>query len=230
MSTTTAGSASSSGDSNPVRMKLEVVVLPVSDVDRAKRFFLGLGWRLDADVAKDDGLRVVQVTPPGSTTSVNFGTDVTSAAPGSVEGLVLTVYDIEAARAELISHGVEVSEVFHDVGGVFHHAGAEGRLPGPDPDGHSYGSWASFSDPDGNGWLLQEIKTRLPGRVDIDALAELLHETADHHDPFEKASQPHNWWDWYAAYMSARQNGSTSEEASTAAGSYMREVKGVLPL
>ena len=145
-------------------MKLEVVVLPVSDVDKAKDFYQGLGWRLDADFATSEDFRVVQLTPPGSQCSIIFGTGITSAAPGSSDGLQLTVTDIEAARNELISRGAEVSEVFHDAGGVFHHAGTEGRVSGPAPDHKSYGSFASFSDPDGNGWLLQEITTRLPGR------------------------------------------------------------------
>ncbi len=147
-----------------VDMKLEVVVVPVADVDRAKAFYAGLGWRVDADVAGDDGFRVVQVTPPGSGCSVIFGADVTAAAPGSVEGLYLIVGDIEAARAELIGNGVDVSEVFHDAGGVFHHAGDKARVPGPDPQRTSYGSFATFGDPDGNRWFLQEITTRLPGR------------------------------------------------------------------
>ncbi|MET8952038.1 VOC family protein [Streptomyces sp. NPDC004533] len=145
-------------------MKLEVVVVPVADVDRAKSFYEGLGWRLDADVARGEDFRVIQVTPPGSPCSVIFGTGLTSAAPGSAEGLHLIVTDIEAARAELAGRGVEISEVFHDEGGVFHRAGTEGRVSGPDPDRTSYGSYASFSDPDGNGWVLQEVTIRLPGR------------------------------------------------------------------
>ena len=145
-------------------MKLEVVVVPVSDVDKTKEFYQGLGWRLDADFANGEDFRVVQLTPPGSQCSIIFGTGITSAAPGSADGLQLTVTDIDAARAELTGHGAEVSEVFHDAGGVFHHAGTEGRVSGPAPDHESYGSFASFSDPDGNGWLLQEITTRLPGR------------------------------------------------------------------
>jgi catechol 2,3-dioxygenase-like lactoylglutathione lyase family enzyme len=145
-------------------MRLEVVVVPVSDVDRAKRFYQALGWRQDADFTSGEGFRVVQMTPPGSQCSVIFGTGITTVEPGSAESLVLVVYDVDAARDDLASRGVEVSEVFHDVGGVFHHAGTEGRAPGPDPQGQSYASWASFSDPDGNGWLLQEIKTRQPGR------------------------------------------------------------------
>ena len=143
-------------------MKLEVVVVPVSDVDRAKGFYEGLGWRLDADLAIEDGYRVVQLTPPGSACSIIFGEGVTTASPGSCEGLQLSVYDIDAARTELVGRGVEVSELFHDATGVFHHAGSKGRVDGPAPA--DYGSFAAFSDPDGNGWLLQEIKTRLPGR------------------------------------------------------------------
>ena len=144
--------------------KLEVVLVPVSDVDKAKDFYQALGWRLDADFARSEDFRVVQLTPPGSQCSIIFGTGITSAAPGSADGLQLTVTDIEAARDELISRGAEVSEAFHDAGGVFHHAGTEGRVSGPAPNRHSYGSFVSFSDPDGNGWLLQEITTRLPGR------------------------------------------------------------------
>lgn len=145
-------------------VKLEVVVLPVSDVDGAKRFYEGLGWRLDADLAVEDGYRVVQLTPPGSACSIIFGEGVTSAPPGSSEGLQLSVSDIDAARADLIARGVEVGEMFHDVTGIFRHAGTDGRLSGPAPEHADYGSFVAFSDPDGNGWLLQEIKTRLPGR------------------------------------------------------------------
>lgn len=145
-------------------MRLEVVVIPVADVDRSKSFYEKLGWRLDADVVGDDAFRVVQLTPPGSPCSVIFGSRVSSAAPGSAEGLHLVVSDIEAARAELDQLGVDVSEVFHDAGGVFHHEGTKERLPGPDPERSSYASFASFSDPDGNGWVLQEITERLPGR------------------------------------------------------------------
>jgi catechol 2,3-dioxygenase-like lactoylglutathione lyase family enzyme len=145
-------------------MKLEVVVVPVSDVDRAKGFYESLGWRLDADFVTGDDFRVVQFTPPGSQCSIIFGAGVTGAEPGSLEALQLTVFDIEEARAALAERGVEVGETFHDVGGVFHHAGTEGRVPGPAPEHADYGSFAPFSDPDGNTWLLQEIKTRLPGR------------------------------------------------------------------
>lgn len=145
-------------------MKLEVVVLPVADVDRAKNFYKALGWREDADFTTGEDFRVVQLTPPGSACSVIFGTGITSAAPGSAQGLYLIVTDVEAARAELVDRGAEMSEAFHDSGGVFHHAGTRERVSGPDPDRASYGSFAAFSDPDGNGWFLQEITTRLPGR------------------------------------------------------------------
>jgi catechol 2,3-dioxygenase-like lactoylglutathione lyase family enzyme len=145
-------------------MRLEVVVIPVADVDRAKAFYKALGWREDADFAGDAGFRVVQVTPPGSACSVIFGTGITPAAPGSTQGLQLTVADIEDARAELIDRGVDVSAVFHDAGGVFHHADGDALRHGPDPEGRSYASFASFGDPDGNRWFLQEIQVRLPGR------------------------------------------------------------------
>jgi catechol 2,3-dioxygenase-like lactoylglutathione lyase family enzyme len=166
MSSVHASSEGATG-SPPVaagELRLEVVVVPVSDVDRAKRFYESLGWRLDADVAVDEGYRVVQLTPPGSACSIIFGTGVTSAPPGSLEGLQLTVYDIDAARADLLERGVDVSEMFHDVTGIFHHARTEGRVSGPAPGHADYGSFAAFSDPDGNGWLLQEIRTRRPGR------------------------------------------------------------------
>ncbi|PHM06770.1 VOC family protein [Nostoc sp. 'Peltigera malacea cyanobiont' DB3992] len=145
-------------------MKLEVLVIPVSDVDRSKHFYETLGWRLDADFVTGKDFRVVQLTPPGSECSIIIGTGITSAVPGSVQGLHLIVYDIEATRAELVSSGIDIGEVFHDVGGIFHRAGTEGRATGPDPERRDYGSFASFSDPDGNGWLLQEVKTRAPGR------------------------------------------------------------------
>jgi catechol 2,3-dioxygenase-like lactoylglutathione lyase family enzyme len=147
-----------------MHFKLEVIVLPVADVDRAKAFYESLGWRLDADVPGDGGFRVVQLTPPGSPASIIFGSDVTAAAPGSTQGLYLVVDDIEAAREDLVARGVNVSEVYHDAGGVFEHAGTEHRRPGPDPNRTSYSSFASFNDPDGNRWVLQEITERLPGR------------------------------------------------------------------
>jgi catechol 2,3-dioxygenase-like lactoylglutathione lyase family enzyme len=147
-----------------MNFKLEVLVLPVADVDRSKAFYESLGWRLDADVPGDGGFRVVQLTPPGSPASIILGSEVTSAAPGSAQGLYLIVEDIEAARAELVARGVDVSEVYHDAEGVFEHAGTDHRVPGPDPGRGSYASFAEFSDPDGNGWRLQEITERLPGR------------------------------------------------------------------
>jgi catechol 2,3-dioxygenase-like lactoylglutathione lyase family enzyme len=149
---------------NSQNMKLEVVVIPVVDVDRSKDFYKTLGWRLDADFVTSEDFRVVQLTPPGSEASIIFGKGVSSATPGSVQGLYLVVYDIEAARAELVDRGIEVSEVFHDIGGIFPHAGTEGRVPGPDPERRDYASYASFSDPDSNGWVLQEVRVRLPGR------------------------------------------------------------------
>jgi catechol 2,3-dioxygenase-like lactoylglutathione lyase family enzyme len=147
-----------------IEMKLEIVVLPVADVDRAKGFYQQLGFRLDADFSGEDGLRVVQLNPPDSECSVIFGDHLTTAAPGSVRGLHLVVHDIEEARADLVERGVDISEVFHDAGGIFHHAGTEARVSGPDPERADYGSFASFSDPDGNEWVLQEIKQRAPGR------------------------------------------------------------------
>ena len=156
----TSDTAAPAPAAGTVEFKLEVVVLPVADVDRAKAFYEMLGWRLDADLATGDEYRIVQLTPPGSSASIHFGTGVTSAAPGSVERLVLVVDNIEVARAEL----VDVSEVFHGEDGLIHHAGTRGRVAGPDPGRATYGSGASFEDPDGNGWLLQEITTRLPGR------------------------------------------------------------------
>jgi catechol 2,3-dioxygenase-like lactoylglutathione lyase family enzyme len=145
-------------------MRLEVVILPVSDVDRAKGFYSGLGWREDADISAGGGFRIVQLTPPGSGCSISFGTGVTTSPPGSQQGLLLVVDDIEAARAELVERGAAVSEVFHGAAGRFHPDNPDVRLPGPDPEGRSYESHAVFSDPDGNGWVLQQITTRLPGR------------------------------------------------------------------
>jgi catechol 2,3-dioxygenase-like lactoylglutathione lyase family enzyme len=208
-------------------MTFEVVVLPVADDDRAKAFYHGLGWRLDADIAIDENHRIVQFTPPGSTASIQFGRGTTTMTPGVVQDLYLIVEDIEAARQELISHGADVSETWHGPG----LDNVEKRMPGRDPDGASYRSFATFHDPDGNSWLLQEISERLPGRVwptDVGELAGLLHETAEHHGAFEKVAPPHDWWDWYAAYMDARQRGSEPAAASQAAGRYMAEVKHVV--
>jgi catechol 2,3-dioxygenase-like lactoylglutathione lyase family enzyme len=147
-----------------VDMKLEVIVIPVSDVDRAKQFYETLGWRLDADFVTGPDFRVVQLTPPGSEAAIIFGAGVTNATPGSVQGLHLIVTDIGAAHADLRSRGIEIGKVFHDQGGVFHHADTLDQVPGPHPDRASYGSFASFADPDGNGWVLQEVTQRAPGR------------------------------------------------------------------
>jgi catechol 2,3-dioxygenase-like lactoylglutathione lyase family enzyme len=208
---TTDGTPAETPEAPGVDMKLEVVVVPVSDVDRAKRFYTSLGWRLDADFATSDEFRVVQVTPPGSEASVIFGNGVTSAVPGSVEDLQLTVFDIDKARDKLVGRGVAASEVFHDAGGVFHHGGTEGRVTGPAPEHADYGSFASFSDPDGNGWLLQEIKVRLPGRVsdtstsydDPPDLAKALRRAAAAHGEHEARTgkEDPDWPDWYAEYM-----------------------------
>jgi catechol 2,3-dioxygenase-like lactoylglutathione lyase family enzyme len=157
-------SAAPSPPVQPGELRLEVVVLPVSDVDRARDFYVSLGWRLDADFPVEDGYRVVQLTPPGSGCSIIFGDGVSAAAPGSTQGLQLSVYDIEATRADLAARGVTVSEPFHDRTGIFRHADPTDRVTGTAPDRADYGSFASFSDPDGNGWVLQEIKQRLPGR------------------------------------------------------------------
>src|SRR5262245_21230086 len=202
-----------------VDLKLEAVVIPVSDVDRAKQFYGKLGWRLEADFRFDNGFRVVQFTPPGSACSVQFGTNITSAPPGSAQGLYLNVSDIEAARRELAARGVAVSEVFHagTPGAQFQRDGTTGRLSGPAPDHRSYGSFATFSDPDGNTWLLQEITTRLPGR--INAAETAFASTADLAGALRRAEAAHgehekrtgqrdaNWPDWYAAYMVAEHAG-----------------------
>jgi len=220
-----------------VDMKLEVVVLGVSDVDRAKAFYENLGWRLDADFAAGD-FRAVQMTPPNSGASIIFGKGIRSAKPGLADSLILAVDDIDAAHDDLVARGVDVSEVFHYAGGPFNNAVENPRVDGRDPQGRSYFSFASFEDPDGNGWLLQEIKSRLPGRewkstraiaVDVATLAELLRETSEHHDRYEKTHAEHRWWDWYAPYLSARQNGSSPEEAAAAADRYMEAVLHVLP-
>jgi catechol 2,3-dioxygenase-like lactoylglutathione lyase family enzyme len=215
-------------------MKLEVLIIPVSDVDRAKAFYEKLGWRLDADFAKDD-FRVVQLTPPNSDASIIFGKGVTSAKAGLADSRVLAVDDIDAARDDLIARGVEVSEVFHYAGGPFNNAVENPRVGGRDPQGRSYYSFASFEDPDGNGWLLQEITKRLPGRewkltraraMDVATLAELLRETEEHHGQYEKTHAKHHWWDWYAPYLSARQNDSSPAEAAAAADRHMKDVFG----
>lgn len=205
-----------------VDMKFEIVVIPVSDVDRAKEFYSKLGWRLDADFDNGKDFRVIQFTPPGSGCSVIFGKNVTAAAPGSAQGLYLIVSDIEAARADLLARGIGVGEVFHGADGVY--SGPDDpylfgriRVSGPDPEHRSYRSFASFSDPDGNGWLFQELTTRLPGRIDpattafasASDLANAMRRASAAHGEHEKrigAADP-NWPDWYAAYMVAEQAG-----------------------
>ena len=210
----------------PVDMKLEVVLLGVSDVDRAKAFYENLGWRLDIDIAGGD-FRGVQMTPHNSGASIIFGK-----GSDPTHSLILAVDDIDAVRDDLVARGVAVSEVFHYAGGPLNNTVENPRVSGRDPEGRSYFSFASFEDPDGNGWLLQEITTRLPGRewestrigaVDVATLAELLNETAEQHDRYEKTHAEHQWWDWYAPYLSARQNGSSPEEAAAAADRYMEK-------
>jgi catechol 2,3-dioxygenase-like lactoylglutathione lyase family enzyme len=218
-------SDASSGDGNgtasvkSIDLKLEVVVIPVSDVDRATEFYERLGWRLDADFAFDNGFRVVQFTPPGSACSLQFGTNMTPAAPGSARGLYLVVSDIEAAHDELIGRGVEVSDVFYPgtPGAQFQTDDMSGRITGSAPDHASYSSFATFSDPDGNSWLLQEVRTRLPGRIDaaatsfasVDDLRQALLRAATAHGEHEKRIGQHdeNWPNWYAAYMVREQAG-----------------------
>jgi catechol 2,3-dioxygenase-like lactoylglutathione lyase family enzyme len=209
-----------------MNMKLEVVVVPVSDVDRAKAFYEKLGFRLDIDFVAESGRRVVQFTPPGSEVSIHISKGITSMMPGSLQNLYLVVDDIEKARANLVNRGIEMSEAFHFDGLL------GPRVSGPDPKRGSYGSFASFKDPDGNTWLLQEVTTRLPGRewkskeaekIDTGTLAALLHEAEQHHGSYEKTHGKHNWWDWYAPYLDARQNGKSPDEASAAADRYMDE-------
>ena len=221
MATSSATNNEPVSDASAARMdmKFEVIVIPVADVDRSKAFYTKLGWRLDADFPFDNGFRVVQFTPPGSGCSVQFGTKITTAAPGSAQGLYLIVSHVEAARKELVARGVEVSEVFHTLKpGAQFRPESNGRVSGPDPGHRSYFSFATFSDPDGNTWLFQEITTRLPGRglsnLDVSTLTELLRETEQHHGEYEPTAPKHHWSGWYAAYIVARQDGRTPEEAA----------------
>ena len=208
--------ATSDASVGRVDMKLEVVVIPVADADRAAEFYRRLGWRLDADIGKGDGRRL-QFTPPGSPCSILFGKGLTPSPPGTAQFLHLVVSDIEAARNELISKGIDASEVFHDAAGGYNRFDRDARASGPDPQRRSYASFVTFNDPDGNGWLLQEITTRLPGRIDSNAttfgsasdLASAMRRAAAAHGQHEKrtgAADP-NWPDWYAAYMVAEQAG-----------------------
>ena len=221
MSTTDARASDASGLANvkDVDLKFEAVVIPVADVDRAKGFYGGLGWRLDADFPFENGFRVVQFTPPGSGCSVQFGTNITSAPPGSAQGLYLIVSDIDAARETLASRGAAVSEVFHPEapGAQFQPDGTRGRVSGPAPDHASYGSFATFRDPDGNSWLLQEVTTRLPGRIDTaetrftsiaDLASAMRRAEAAHGEHEKRTGEPDaDWPQWYAAYMAAEQAG-----------------------
>jgi catechol 2,3-dioxygenase-like lactoylglutathione lyase family enzyme len=207
--------------SKPTRF--EVTTLPVADVDRAKAFYERLGWRLDIDFKPSPDTRGVQFTPPGSQASIQFGQGTTTMTE-PLQNLFLVVDDIEVAREDLIARGVDVGEIWHLEPG-------KGPVPGLDPERRSYTSRASFQDPDGNAWVLQEITDRLPGRVEVrdsGARAKLLLETALHHGEYEAVAPPHEWWDWYAAYMDARETGSTPDEAAAAAGQYMADVKHVV--
>jgi len=213
-----------------MNMKLEVIVIPVSDVDRAKAFYEKLGFRLDIDYSADENFRVLQFTPPASQASIIFGKGITPTKRGSADSLILAVEDVDTAREDLVSRGVEVEQVFHYAAGPLNNAIQNSRVFGRDPEGRSYYSFASFADPDGNGWLLQEIKERLPGRewklpsagaTDVATLAELLHETEQQHGQYEKTHGPHHWWNWYAPYLKARQDGRSADDASAAAGRYM---------
>ena len=231
---TSSGTGTPTPEADIVGFDLEVITLPVSDVDRARSFYVGLGWRLDNDTMVGDDFRAVQLTPPYSGCSIQFGTGVTNAQPGSADRMFLVVDDIDAARADLISGGAEVSDVYHYDRQPGHAGELESRVPGPDPNkSRSYFTYASFKDPDGNTWFLQEITTRLPGRewatdVDVATLADLLHETSEHHGLFEAVAPPPDWWDWYAAYLDAREGGKSSEEATAIAGRYMADVKGIV--
>lgn len=213
--------------------RFEVAILPVSDVERAKVFYERLGWRLDGDGGGGD-FRLIQMTPPGSNCSIIFGKGVTDAEPGSIDRFLLAVDDIDAARQQLVERGADVGEVFHDAEGgpiAGFHAGIEGRAPGRDPKGVTYASYATVSDPDGNVWMLQEITTRMPRRVealDPAALSDLLHEASEHHGAYEALAPPHDWWDWYAAYMEARQRGNGPEDSEAAADQYMADAKQVV--
>jgi catechol 2,3-dioxygenase-like lactoylglutathione lyase family enzyme len=215
----TASPIHSGVSAEPVDMKFEAVVIPVGDVDRSKEFYIKLGWRLDADFSFDNGFRIVQFTPPGSGCSVQFGTKITSSAPGSAQGLYLVVSDVETARKNLVARGIEVSEVFHPgtPGAQFRIDGSR-RISGIVPEHASYNSFATFRDPDGNGWLLQEVTTRLPGRglgnLDVATLTELLQEAEKHHSEYEPTAPKHHWSGWYAAYIVARQDGKTPEESA----------------
>jgi len=205
-----------------VDLKLEVVVIPVSDIDRAKSFYERLGWRLDADIVSGDGSRVVQLTPPGSPCSIHLRQRNHDSPGGVSAGTWLIVSDVAAARADLIARGADVSGVFH------FSPDQRGPVPGPDPEGGSYRSFASFNDPDGNNWLLQEIKTRLPGRglsnLDVASLTEFLREAEGRHGAYQSTAPKHHWSDWYAAYIVAREQGRTPDEAVVDGAVHMQQI------
>ncbi len=205
-----------------VDLKLEVVVIPVSDIDRAKSFYERLGWRLDADIVSGDGSRVVQLTPPGSPCSIHLRQRNHDSPGGVSAGTWLIVSDVAAARADLIARGADVSGVFH------FSPDQRGPVPGPDPEGGSYRSFASFNDPDGNNWLLQEIKTRLPGRglsnLDVASLTEFLREAEGRHGDYQSTAPKHHWSDWYAAYIVAREQGRTPDEAVVDGAVHMQQI------
>jgi catechol 2,3-dioxygenase-like lactoylglutathione lyase family enzyme len=217
LQTTVAAEGDRRHSNASIDMKLEAIVIPVTDVDRAKEFYSGLGWRLDADVAGTNGFRLIQFTPPGSRSSVQFGINLTPAAPGSAQGLVLAVSDIEGAHRQLVARGIEASEVFHCATGTgCRFPGIGTRVSGPHPEQLSYGSFASFSDPDGNGWVLQEVTSRLPGRIAGDTTYASVHDLSEamiraatahgkHEARIGKADP--NWPDWYAEYMVREQAG-----------------------
>ena len=218
------------GGTARIGTKIEVVVIPVADVDRSKEFYTRLGWRLDADFPYDNGFRVVQFTPPGSGCSVQFGTKMTPAAPGSAQGLYLIVSNVESARRELAARGIDVSEVFHPgTPGAQFQVDGSGRISGPAPEHATYGSFATFRDPDGNGWLFQEVTTRLRGRglsnFDVATLTELLQEAEKHHGEYEPTAPKHHWSGWYAAYIVARRDGKTPEEAAKNAKIHIEEAR-----
>jgi catechol 2,3-dioxygenase-like lactoylglutathione lyase family enzyme len=220
MTTTTMTTAGSSAVADAMPLKLEAVRIPVADPDRAKQFYASLGWRQDADFDLSEDFRILQFTPPESEASILFGRGVTSAEPGAIDGLQMAVRDIDAARDELIARGVDVSEIWHlDAAGH--------RVPGAAPDHADYGSYASFSDPDGNGWLIQEIRQRAPGRgigMDVPNLTLLLREAEEHHGPYEASAPPHHWSGFYAAYVYARLHGRTPDEADGDARRHMERV------
>jgi catechol 2,3-dioxygenase-like lactoylglutathione lyase family enzyme len=211
-----------------VDMKLEVVMIGVSDIDRAKAFYENLGWRFDGDFTVGDDFRAVQMTPPNSGASIIFGKGIRSAKPGLADSLILAVDDIDAAHDDLVARGVDVSEVFHYAGGPFNNTGENPRVGGRDPEGRTYFSFASFEDPDGNGWLLQEVRTRFPGRgtsMDVAALTGFLQEAEQRHGDYDATAPKHHWSQWYGAYLVARERGRAPDEAAGDAAQHMETAR-----